>query len=401
MSGPKTARIEPSLRRQARERLGPLLEQLRSIETACSSLGDASSANNLPTLTTELGRLRAELAAFRPSPSTRRELLDAAFNATEVVKRLESALRDAPSQRAFEEARAELVGMLTAPGSASIDASARRAETLISAGARAAALHPQVKSSIATVRSLLSGSLSTATANHSSAAEAAAAEQARREIADASRHSVDAEAREATSLDDDARLLGTFDATRHAERLAGARHAIDSGDLARAAGLVSEAREARLAAVREASELRRRIAERDIIAAHLADALRRANYDECASYLLGEDAPETAPLVLYANNPSGSAHVRLTLHLDGRMGIDVDGVAAGEEQVCLDLLATFARTLSGLDETFTIVDLGTAESMREKATEIIGQIQKERGAVESERMKAPEILRSPHKERGR
>ena len=328
-------------------------------------------------------------------------MLDAAFNAAEVVKRLESALHDAPSQLTFDATRTELERMLTAPSPTALDAVARRAEAMITAGARAAALQAQVESSIATVRSFLSSSLSAATANSSSAAEAATAERTRREIADASRRSADAEAREASLLDGDARLLGTFDAAQHARSLAGARTAIESGDNARGADLVSEAREARLAAVRAASELRRRIAERDIIAAHLAEALHRANYDECTSYLLGEDASETAALVLYANNPSGSAHVRLTLHLDGRMGIDVDGVAAGEEQVCLDLLATFARTLSGLDETFTIVDLGTAESMREKATEIIRQIQKERGAVESESMKAPEIVRSPHKERGR
>jgi hypothetical protein len=113
--------------------------------------------------------------------------------------------------------------------------------------------------------------------------------------------------------------------------------------------------------------VRERIAQRQEVAKRLAAALEARNYDQVHSYYQG-GAPggDAAPLVLYANSPAGKGHVRVTLGIDASMVVEVDGVAEGEEEVCLDVLDAFARATAADGDQLVIDDYGRA---RERARE--------------------------------
>jgi hypothetical protein len=113
--------------------------------------------------------------------------------------------------------------------------------------------------------------------------------------------------------------------------------------------------------------VRERIAQRQDVAKRLAAALEARNYDQVQAYYKdGAPGGDAAPLVLYANSPAGKGHVRVTLGIDASMVVEVDGVAEGEEVVCLDVLDAFARATAADGDQLVIDDYGRA---RESASE--------------------------------
>jgi hypothetical protein len=84
------------------------------------------------------------------------------------------------------------------------------------------------------------------------------------------------------------------------------------------------------------------------------------------------------PLVIYAHNPSGTAHVRVTLMLDGELKIEVDGVPEGEEQVCVDVFEAFRKAVGESGDEFRMVDAGRATPFMRKEAEKMTERRRER-----------------------
>jgi hypothetical protein len=120
--------------------------------------------------------------------------------------------------------------------------------------------------------------------------------------------------------------------------------------------------------------------------------LERRNYDRCDSYLVEGPGGDERPLVIYAHNPAGKAHVRLTLPLNDQMTIEVDGVADGEEEICVDVLEAFQQALEETGDGLDVIDAGRAtrelERSREKKRETT-QIRQREPMRDSARERGP------------
>jgi len=359
MSGPKHTGYRPSPRRLARRQLAPLAAALGAARASLQELPDQRNMNAADDLERALQSLRAELAKFQGSPDDRAAMLDALRTAEHCRARLAAESRSAPSKQDLDAALTEIDGLLSGSLAGSIDALAAKARALIDQLARDAALEGEAKRTLETVNRLLAAA-SSATLE---------AERATRELLEAAKAAIDAEAH-ALAVEDQALLaLGSLDRSKHAAALDSARQQLNAGEHEEAAKQVEAARSLRTAARLAGLAVRTKIEMRDELAGHLASTLRAKNYDECHAYLKAGSGGDERPLVIYANNPSGKAHVRITLPLNDEMTIEVDGVADGEEEICVDVLESFQRALEATGDGMDMFDPGRAASFMTRASE--------------------------------
>ena len=350
MSGPKHTQVRPSPRRVARRQLSPLTTELEAARATLRESMARRAAHGQRDLDAALHALRAELAKFRGSPESRAALLDALRAAENCRSRLAAESATAPTPQDVESVLTEIDRLLSGGALGAIDSAASRARALLSRVAHVAAVEREADCTLATVNRLLD------TANSATAE----AEQAARQLLEAAKATIDAESHALAAEDQVLIELGSLRRSDHRSALDSARSRLEAGDPTGAAQLVDEARSMRIAAHLNGSTVRTRIEMRDELAGHLASTLRSKNYDECHAYLKAGPGGDERPLVIYANNPSGKAHVRITLPIDDEMTIEVDGVADGEEEICVDVLESFQRALEATGDGMDVIDAGRA-----------------------------------------
>lgn len=379
MSGTKLTTLHGSRQREARQRLGPFVPLLQGQAAACASM-QASAAESAAELNDAVRSIRAELARFSEQAGTRRDMLDAARSAELTVARLGKSREPIPDATEFERVLRSIEGLVAGASSHSIETVALRAHELLSRGSTAETMYSDMRSSIAAIHELIVAAKPADSSAMPTAATIAAAAARLQAASDAAASkAIQLEADSVAAMSPDAQLFQTLPVSEHATLIAAAMRAVTNGDQESATAELGRARELRLRAEHRAAELRQKIIERDIIAAELANALQERNYDKCHVYLQEPAQNETVPLVIYAHNPLNSGHIRVTLALDGQMTVAVDGVAEGEEQMCLDALRTITDSLARLDETVTIQDLGRAAYLHDRARLTTTRTELERG----------------------
>jgi hypothetical protein len=373
MSGLSLAEIRMSRIRQARQQLAPLakrLESLASVEAA-SSEGRQVAAD----LARSIEELRKELATFTTSGAVRGTMLGSLQSAKACVDRLAGALANDPTDVATcLQALNDLMAGKPGP---SLSEAKRQAELVIERVVRGQAARTEARK----VTNIIRGMLAAPAASAGSSAAPQQAEASRRYSEELARVASDAVRTEMEALrqsDAEEMRLGGLDAGRHAATLAAAKSAINAGKIEEAAQRVDDARQQRVAATNLAAERRLRIAMRDELASSLARTLEERHYDRCDSYLQPGAGGEERPLVIYAHNPSGTAHVRVTLMLDGELKIEVDGVPEGEEQVCVDVFEAFQRAVGESGDEFRMVDAGRAAPFLHRERERVVERRRER-----------------------
>jgi hypothetical protein len=377
MSGPKETSIRPSVQRQARRHLSPLLSALQA---ACVQSSSSSSAQK--DLEQLLVQLREELRRFEAAGDRRAGMLDAVRKADTCLTRLAAAITKAPTDAEVKSIESEISSLVAGSTVGSIESTRIRATGLLERRRRANAARQEAEVTVHVIRKLLS--------SDNRAPDAAA--EAARKLADATKASID---RERALLRDTSREdlnLGSFDSKGHAAALDAAASSHVKGDLEAAARNIEEARAIRERSQVQAASVRQQITMRDELAAHLASVLERRNYDRCDSYLVEGPGGDERPLVIYAHNPAGKAHVRLTLPLNDQMTIEVDGVADGEEEICVDVLEAFQQALEETGDGLDVIDAGRAtrelERSREKKRETT-QIRQREPMRDSARERGP------------
>ena len=372
MSGPKQTSIRPSQRRLARRQLAPLVAPLQAARAALAKLSAETCRGVHRDLGDAVRALRAELAKFRGSSESRSSMLAALRSVEACGARLEAAARSAPSSADAEALGAEIGAFMSGNASGSIESVASTARHVLDRAEHLAAAHREALETLDSVRSLMKPTDDAPSDVQRAATKLLAAAKA----------TIQNESKELDADDDTLLALGAFDRAAHDAAIRSAHESLGSGDAEAAAELTDRARSMRLAARLRGSTVRTEIVMRDEIAAHLAATLRDRNYDECQAYLKPGPGGDERPLVIYANNPSGTAHVRITLPLNDSMTIEVDGVADGEEEICVDVLESFQRALEATGDGMDMVDLGRATPflarVRERALQRERQRERER-----------------------
>ena len=365
MSGRKAGYVTPSPRLQLQRVLGPLATQLSNVRNDCSELLSEHSQTGVAELREQLSLLRKQLQQFNQS-SSRRDGLDAAYDAEQLLHRFESALGGQPLANQFENINALIESTIASGNLPALPAVVASAQQLIERATAAVVIQREVSKVLGEIQKVSPSSSSVGSAGKPAmkerSSELSLAEIATRAIVSAARESIDVEAREAGGITTDDATLGELDRAKHTQALAEARNAAEKADIKTCDNAVRDARLLRLDAARRATAMRIRIAERDTMAAHLSERLKQLNYDAPDIRLVGTDEQgEMAPLVLYAANPSGRANVRVTMPIDGELIIEIDGVAEGEERTCVELLAGFSEAMKAIEQDFKITDFGRAQ----------------------------------------
>ncbi len=381
MSGTKHANLEGSQRREARQRLGAFVQLLQAQAAACASI-PANEKGGITELDTAARSIRAELAQFKVQAGARRDMLDAARTAEQTLARLsKSPVIDAAE---FTNILHSIERLIAGTSAESIESLELSAHELLARGAVAEATQAEIQTSTSAIRDLLSAANPKNPSQTSTPTSISAAAERMRAALDASASStIRKESDAASAMSLDAQRFQTLLASQHAGFIDAATRAVANGKHEAATAAVSSASQLRIHAEHKAAELRQKIIERDVIAAELAHALQQRNFDKCHVYLQEPARDETAPLVIYAHNPLESGHVRVTIALDGKMTVEVDGVAEGEEQICLDALGTITDSLARLDETLTIQDFGRAGYIRDRVRATTTSTEIERGRLTS------------------
>ena len=385
MSGRKAGYVTPSPRLQLQRVLGPLATQLSNVRNDCSELLSEHSQTGVAELREQLSLLRKQLQQFNQS-SSRRDGLDAAYDAEQLLHRFESALGGQPLAKQFEDINALIESTIARGNLSALPTVVASAQQLIERATAAVVIQREVSKVLGEIQKVSPSSSSVGSAGKPAMKERSSelllAEITTRAIVSAARESIDVEAREAGGITTDDATLGELDRAKHTQALAEARNAAEKADIKTCDNAVRDARLLRLDAARRATAMRIRIAERDTMAAHLSERLKQLNYDAPDIRLVGtEEQGEMAPLVLYAANPSGRANVRVTMPIDGELIIEIDGVAEGEERTCVELLAGFSEAMKAIEQDFKITDFGRAQhavSLEEQVKVRLATKEKER-----------------------
>ena len=375
MSGPKSTHVRPSRSRAARQRLHHLLPTLRDAESEAQSVRSSSDLERLESL---IRSLRTELSHFQTAAERRGEALGVVRNSERSLANSRKVLSSLPHAAEFATMARSIEFALDGDSTVSVDRIRMDAEHLLARTSEAQAAAEQIRGRISAVERAL-------TAARPARGRDSDIGQIERDfdadIRDAIEQAVDAEGRALANAPSDTVSLGGLDSAAHEQLLATARECARKADVDAANAAISEARKLREHAAHRGGEIRERIVQRKELASRLAAALESRNYDAVQAYYNGPgDLSDAAPLVLYASNPSGKAHVRVTLGIDGSMVVEVDGVADGEEEVCLDVLATFSRTVADGGDELEFHDLGRANNARRQPSRTKERERKERQA---------------------
>lgn len=363
MSGPKTTRIRPSPKRLHDQQLAPLMASVEhSASEACHEQGATTHAD----LSAALDRLRAKLRTFQDVGGTRSAMLVAAREAEAALARVRGGLAGAPTESAVRTLLASMRGARSSGTESSIAALRREAEGVLAAAETARSARREAEQ----LRQAIDGFCGSGTQD-------ANLQRLDEGLRQAARAELDAESAAVAALVTSDLTLGGVDEGSLRSLLQQADHAIDVGKIDEAARHVVAVRGMRVAAVQKAAQVRKLIELRDALAGDIAEAFCQRNYDEPHCYLAEGPGGEERPLVLYAQNPAGTAHVRVTMALDGGMRIEVDGVADGEEELCLDVLETVDRAVAAEGDQLEVLDFGRAKQALERAKQRGTEIQRE------------------------
>jgi hypothetical protein len=352
MSGPKEARIQPSQQRLARRQLAPLIPQLDSARATLTANPTARCVDIRRQLDSALKDLRTELAKFQGTPETRAKLLAAVCSMEGCSARLVATAKEVPSAGDIDALTVDIKNLISGRSDLAIDSLESMARAFLNRTGLHAAAHREAVSTLDAASKLL------ALPNKS----ALETQKAVNELFFSARAAVQNESRDLAAEDLNLLSLGAFDPKAHSTALQSALTSFDSGDVAAATRFTEQARMIRMEARLLGSARQTAIEMRDEIAHHLATTLEERNYDKCLSYLKEGPGGEERPLVIYANNPAGTAHVRITLPLNDQMTIEVEGVADGEEEICVDVLEAFRSALKAADNEMDLIDSGRAAS---------------------------------------
>lgn len=378
MSGTLETQIMRSRLRMARQQLAPLLPALQAARQRAESSRESSASNSRGELEQAIQKLREELRAFRSASTDRASMLEAVRTAEATLLRISGLASVAPSSAELTAAEAEIRGIINGTSLASIDSAREKAGHLVARSARAESLQAEIASSMSALRRLVAAGASPPAVASRSGEPTEHAKALNSELLAATTATVDAEAGAVARADPDSLRLGAFSAAEHARAIEAARKCLSKNDLDGASAHADVARAVRMASDTRAAEVRQQIEMRDELAAVLAATLEQRNYDKCDAYLQPGPGGDERPLVIYANNPSNTAHVRLTLLLDGRMTVEVDGVAEGEEEICVDVLESFKKAVTDSGDEFVVHDAGRAAHFLERLREKSRQRQQER-----------------------
>lgn len=377
MSGPKGMYVRRTPQRDAREQLLPLLALLKSQASAADGCGSAIAS--LEALRGRVGELRETLARFAATGSSRAELFAALSGAESCLKQMSALLASAPDaggRRKLEER----VQQLLQRGSFDEVRAARAAlSAAVGALERVQALSKESASAAAAIGQLLRP------AAHAGGGAVRGSDVAEREVSAlrdaltaAKQESLEAEAVAARSLMADNLASRQFDAPAHAEALAAATACIASGELELATAHIERAASLRVSAAASAAEVLQKIALRNLLADRLRAALELRNYDQCDEYFAEGPGGDERALVVYGHNPSNTAHVRLTLSIDGGLVVEVDNVPEGEESICMDLLTAFQEAGRDIGDTLDITDAGRIAGLLNPVQERVQELERER-----------------------
>jgi hypothetical protein len=373
MSGLSLAEIRMSMIRQARQQLAPLARRLESLAPSEeSSRCDREVATDLARIIDEL---RKEMATFSTTGTARGTMLESLRSARACLDRLAGALVGGPAE--ITHCLGTLEDLMTGKPGPSVAEAKRQAESVIERTLRRQTARTEARRATDIIRGMLT--VSAGSSGESATPEPAEANRRfSEEMARIATDGIRAEEEALRGTEAEERRLGGLDAGRHAAALATAESAVKGGKFEEAAEQVEVARRQRLAASNRAAERRELIAMRDELASDLARTLEERHYDRCDSYLQPGPGGDERPLVIYAHNPSGTAHVRVTLMLDGELKIEVDGVPEGEEQVCVDVFEAFRKAVGESGDEFRMVDAGRATPFMRKEAEKMTERRRER-----------------------
>ena len=383
MSGKKIGHVAPSPRRQVQRLLGPLAPLVAQAKVKCAPLSDTSSTNAIVNLRTSLADIRKQLGEFKKDAS-RRQMLDSAYDADQVLAKADAQIANLPASARFDAVGAAISAAVYSGDLSAAYSVQSQAMELVQLAEGAAATQREVSAAVAGLRKLFSpsglvGRVTLVTAS-STGNVSKVASNWRQEQSQALQQSIKEEGHGATQMSEEDKVLGRFDKSEHDKLLAQATAQADALLMGKALENIQKARALRTEAAVAAARVRELIRERQLTAVHLAKKLTALNYDEPDIYLEGDaDQGDAAPLVIYCNNPSGVAHVRVTITIDGKLSIDIENVGEGEEETCVALLKGFQESLGAIEQDFKIDDYGRAAAKQlESAPEKVREKQRER-----------------------
>jgi len=354
MSGTKQTSILYSKRRIAQQRLNPLLKSFKDAHLIAQ---DARLGASQRELERAIQDLRAELRRYSTSGDKRAKMFAALQAADATLSRIAVTFAQRPSSAEFVSLSSEIDAFLQGKLFGDVESTRSRMIQIIERAVRAESMRGEAEPAVKTINRILS-TADRATA--STDAHAQAVISLHESLAAAAKQTVDAESEAQSKFDPEDARLGELDSVSHSHEISVAHDCIAAGDLEGSSNHVEKARAIRVEAQTKAAEIHQQIEMREELAAHLAKTLEQRNYDPCQAYYLEGPGGDERPRVIYANNPSGTAHVRLTLWLDGRMTVEVDGVPQGQEEICVDILEAFRKTVEDNGDEFVVRDPGLA-----------------------------------------
>lgn len=373
MSGRKIGHITPSPTREAQRMLGPVAGLLIEAKEKFADLSQQAGTTAITGLENSVSEIRKQLSEYRKD-APRRKVLNAAFDAEVTLARVNRLVSNLSPAARFDEIVGEIRQTISSGNLAAIPAVQDHAMELIRQTNSLVAMQREISVSMACLKEYLTPPNTAST--HSPMGGGGGTEVNLKAALTAKQKqsvsiSVGEEAQEAEKLIAEDTALGGFDQRMHGSLLSKAVKCADALEFEKASNCIAQARALRGEALLKAARIRELIRERLLTAEHLAKRLIELNYDQPEMYYdaaAGSDAE--APLVIYASNPSGTANVRITIAIDGKLSIDIDDVGEGEEATCVALLKGFSESLSAIDQRFTIDDYGRAAALKPKSSKL-------------------------------
>lgn len=119
--------------------------------------------------------------------------------------------------------------------------------------------------------------------------------------------------------------------------------------------------------------------QRNEIANAIMNALYEQGYDTPSYYYAKQNADgsdiELSDLTVFAKTPGTQGDMRMNINLDGKVNLEVEGIAEGEEAVCHQLIQNLQEGLAG-EIDFQMTDWGRAANVNPDAKISFRQTQK-------------------------
>jgi hypothetical protein len=152
-----------------------------------------------------------------------------------------------------------------------------------------------------------------------------------------------------------------------------ARSAFDEERFADSQRLVAESLESLRALSETATTNRAKFRQREEIAEAIMNALYEQRYDNPEWYYADKDAEgrenQLSNLVIFAKAPGSKGDMRMSVDLDGHVGLEVQNIPEGEETLCHSLITNLQSGLAG-EVDFQMTDWGRAANLRDARIQV-------------------------------